>query len=124
MTMTTHETLISARALISNVDDWCQNYYALDGTGVICGEASPYARRWCAQGALSRVTMYEVRRRDAYQDAHMALCRAAAELFGVPSIFSVNDGRGMTDTPNECHAKVLAAYDRAIANTKASGATR
>lgn len=116
---TTCETLISARALISNVDDWCQGVYAQDASGVVCMPCAAEARRWCVIGAIWRVSPNDVK-----EAAVDALCNAAFELGYFmrnenqdrPTIAIVNDGIGNNDTRGECHTKVIAMYDRAIAN--------
>lgn len=114
----TYAILLSAKSLIENIDNWCQGFYALNKSGLPCDIDSPDAYRWCILGAIKRMTECEIRPYPAYLDAHIALCKAASELFGArQTVITVNDGSGTMDTPSECHAKVLAMYDRAIANT-------
>lgn len=113
----TYAILLSAKSLIENIDNWCQGFYALNKSGLPCNIDSPDACRWCILGAIKRMTECEMDPYLAYRDAQIALCKAASELFGAGQIVTVNDGSGTMDTPSECHAKVLAMYDCAIANT-------
>lgn len=110
-----HELLIRARSLIADIDHWCQEYYTIDNRGHVCTPQDPAANRWCAQGAVWHVGASS----SAIHIASSKLDEAAKELFpflssSVYPVVLVNDG---SEHPSECHAMILAIYDRAIANT-------
>ena len=104
------ETLISARALIADPTRWTRYRLARTDTGKPVEVANPAACRFCAVGAIARVTG----RRPVSGDESYHLSRAAHRLFG-QDIVNVNDILG--------HAEVLRVYDEAIASAK-SGSLR
>jgi hypothetical protein len=101
-TLTTH-----ARGLIAADGGWTQGAYArvLSGTG--CDPLAPFARCWCAAGALMAAArtldldpgaLLEARHR-----LHAQLDRRAADL------------ESFNDHPRTSRADVLALFDRALA---------
>jgi hypothetical protein len=86
-----HEVLVKARNLIADEKDWCQLAYGN-------GTSGP----WCATGAIWHV---EAQSGDYSSEARLVL----ADTVGEPTPTCWNGSHS--------HAEVLAAFDRAIAQT-------
>ena len=56
MTLTVSDVLEKAAELIEPEGVWCQGRYAADKDGLAVPETDPRACRWCAAGAISRVS--------------------------------------------------------------------
>jgi len=101
--MTPVEALTAARDLITDPDRWTTRGFALGVNDAKVLPTSPDAVKWCAAGALIRVTEgFEQSRRDAGILLLVAACHAGWR--GIPD---ANDLGG--------HAAVLAVFDAAIA---------
>ena len=93
---TTKKTLVAARAIIANEENWTQGAYAKDKDGSSIGVNYSNAVCFCSSGAIRKITI------DPF-DA-MAVLRNHME----DSIIDFNDGH--------THKEVLAAWDEAIAS--------
>lgn len=63
--MSTASALKAAQALIHNESRWCQGGFAKNGGGGLVDPTDPYARSWCAAGAVMHVT------RTNWDEAHL-----------------------------------------------------
>lgn len=121
----TKELLIDARALIDDIDRWCQGHNARDNAGTACGSRNVRASCWCADGALIKVSGGAL----TTAGARIALNEAAREMFKFGALYAyidVNDGRvgipedfpiveGDDDLEYAmAHANILKVFDRAI----------
>lgn len=96
--------LAEARALIADPARWCQHAGARNEWGAERRPESSEACRWCARGALDRVTFPAVA-----EAAYGRLCAAVDPgIAGEWWPEDVNDHEG--------HTAVLAMYDRALAD--------
>lgn len=104
-TLTPLQALRAARLLIEDPGHWCQGSSARDLAGTNVTVHHPAACRFCAAGALWKVTNSYLGTDDdtAVQTASGRLCDAAGM-----EIVEFND---CEDTD---HAAVLSVYDRAI----------
>lgn len=104
-TLTTLQALRAARRLLTDPRHWCRGSSARDASGTNVTVHHPGARRFCAAGALWKVTGSYLGTDDdtAVQTASGRLCDAAGM-----EIVEFND---CEDTD---HAAVLAVYDKAI----------
>lgn len=102
--MTNPETLIliQARALISDEEHWTQGIFAATASGRATLYNAPNADRWCAMGAIRKVSLgYEPNMLNPIT----MLDAAASEMFQTTMV-GVNDCFG--------HKQVLEVYDLAI----------
>jgi hypothetical protein len=111
------EALRAARELLTDPERWCRSAPARSPRAasrghkpdwVRCGALDAPARRWCAAGALVKVSGIS-----SNPPGLRALERAAIDRFGV------GIGRA-NDDPRIPHAAILACFDAAIA-TSATG---
>lgn len=102
--MNTRETLVAARALISDPERWTTGVPARAEDGRMCDPDAPAAVRWCAMGALLAVGPIE----DS-QHPYNALWGAAMTIYDT-GVVTVNEDLG--------HAAVLRLYDYAIATKR------
>lgn len=119
--MTVKELLIAARAVIEDPANWCQGSYALDSTPHNVEPNDPNAVRFCALGALKRVSPERDTGRhglpiyrwvdDEVDEAHRILMDAAEELY-FADVVELNDF--MPGIGESQHPKVLEMYDLAI----------
>jgi hypothetical protein len=95
-----------ARARITDPERWCRHQAAETIDGVSCDIDDPSAHRFCAIGALAVESLaVSADHAVAYGRAHAL----ADELcLGRPSLAKQNDGP-------DGHAKVLAIFDKALA---------
>lgn len=100
------DTLKRARQLIKK--GWTQNAYARDRYGNMVDEDSPGAVRWCAAGALHRVTRENI---VMWRKAKVLLNRES----GYGGIISLNDDTGTTKE------MVVSVFDRAIRSAQKAG---
>lgn len=101
-----------ARALITLPKNWTQDAYARNKRALPVSQEDPTACRWCAIGAISKVT------RTAKNAAVCYSARNAAAQF-----FSDAAGQhvvAFNDAATTKHADVLAVFDKAIALAKAA----
>ena len=104
--LTPLQALRAARRRITDPRHWCQGSSARDVTGANVSVHHPDASRWCAAGALWKVTNTYLGDEDGdgiCEAASGRLCDAAGM-----EIVEFNDGEH-TD-----HVAVLAVYDKAI----------
>lgn len=114
--MTVKELLIAARAVIENPANWCQGNYALDAQPHSVEPNDLNAVRFCALGALKRVSptpgwLYREDSEGAVDEAHRILVEAAQELYYV-DVVDLNDTA--PDIGESQHPVVLKMYDLAI----------
>lgn len=131
--MNTKQVLIEARALIADIEHWCQEDYAQDDCGVGLLPNSEHAYCYCAGGAVYKVGGAEfdeegnLIENELTVTASQALHDASAKLFPPTdptwwaSYVEVNDGgRGVpADAPDnvayaQAHANILKVFDAAI----------
>lgn len=112
--------LIDARDIITDVEHWCQQWHAIDNTGLNVDPLNPEACAWCADGVLMKVIdSPEAESSSEYIKASRLLSEAARALFdtsgtgsiGFPYV-SVNDGE--IGNPDDAHANILKVFDKAI----------
>jgi hypothetical protein len=108
------EALRAARDLLTDPERWCRSAPARTLRAasrghkpewVRCGALDGHAMRWCAAGALVKVSGV-----DSGPPGLRALDRAAVDRFGV------GIGRA-NDDPRVSHAAILGCFDAAIATT-------
>ena len=99
----TRRTLVKARALIRDPKDWIQGTAARDVYGMHASALSAGATRFCAVGAVRRVSKLSLLDTE-YKLATLALQTALKG--GSVSIFNDRLGRK--------HSEVIAVFDRAI----------
>ena len=102
------EHLKKVRALLADPASWTQGWPARDEDGCRCSATSGMATSWCITGAIDRVCPNF----NDYFDVSEAFRQAngiRADLDG--GIVKWNDARSRS------HANVLAALDKAIADT-------
>lgn len=102
--MNTLQILIEARKLIEKPENWTRRNYAQNEFGQGVTTISPAACKFCAVGALKRVTA------DSWEHSHLAwdmLDKAVGQ-----SITNFND--------THTHAEVLDAFSRAIESARAT----
>lgn len=112
--------LVDARDIITDVEHWCQQWHAIDNTGLNVDPLNPEACAWCADGALMKaIGEPEADTRSEYIKASRLLSEATRALFktaGLGSIgfpyVSVNDGE--IGNPDEAHENILKVFDKAI----------
>jgi hypothetical protein len=111
------EILQAARSLLSDPEDWCRSaparrlkpaYRGQPAEWVRCGPLDGPARRWCAAGALVKVS-----RIATDPPGRQTLEAVALRCFGV------GIGRA-NDDPRISHAAILACVDEAIAMERRS----
>ena len=118
------KTLIAARKLIENPNQWIKGAIARTARGYECEAESGTARCFCAIGAVRRARhdltgtpfgSYPTvnRLRDAVQLENPNRIEGESECLNTMTVADYND------RPQTTHADVLALYDRAIAATKA-----
>ena len=107
---TARNVLIRARARIADREHWTKGTLAADGDGNEVLPKSRRAVRWCALGALYRVTSPVKGHRSASE-------LLAAEIHGGPA-FGDADYRITEFNDSHTHKQVLALYDRAIKATE------
>jgi hypothetical protein len=112
------EVLQQARALISDPARWTQGFWARDRNGAECSLENPYVCRWCAAGAINKVTPL-VSQGGVRGDALVELEYAVADLLNILLsseilLFDYND--------THTHAEVLALFDAAIARLESAAA--
>ena len=100
---TTKGILEDALELIEDPDRWTRGFYARDAEGVSVDPYSERACRFCALGAVARISG-----RDIVPIAPWARLDEAARAAGFPGARTLND----TGT----HDDVVTAFRRAIAN--------
>jgi hypothetical protein len=100
--MTTLEILKAARDLISDPEHWTKRANARDSYGEIIGCSQPEAVRWCAYGALNKVS-----RGDS-----ATIRKAYDYLMGVNN-FQGTTLEGINDVWG--HMRIISAFDAAIA---------
>ena len=95
--MSPRQALGAARRLVANYETWTQKCRARDKGGSSCPALAPFAVRWCAEGAVVKVTnALEV------GDIAIDMLEAAAQrLFGY-SITQVNDSPGGREKALQC----------------------
>ena len=109
---TVTEVLVEARDLISAPERWTQGFYARNSLGHITEWDSPSAVCWCAEGAVGKAAgavtdpKQGTKNRDIFARARDELKRAAR----CDSVPKFND--------THAHAEVLAAFGKAIAESK------
>lgn len=105
--MSTLETLIAARELLSDEKRWTRGVYARDADGDGRAAASPNAVCWCSMGAVGKITNHPSP--GHFDSINRLLLIALRELgFTHRSIGAFNDDLATS------HADVLAVFDRAI----------
>lgn len=98
------EILKKARELITDPEHWTRDTYARDAEGEYCNMNSPRAAKFCALGAIRRVSnSMSLGYLDS--DARVAMDMLARKIGG-PSIAQFND--------HHTHEEVLAKFDGAI----------
>lgn len=95
-----HATLVKAKALISDPAHRTCHAYARSASGAVVSPSDDEATRWCALGALRRVS-----NTNELGDVDLCLVRAAQELFRITAV-RVNDERSHEDN--------MLMWDRAI----------
>lgn len=126
--MSTPGTLKAAQALLHNETRWCQRAFAKNSAGGIVSATDPYARSWCASGAVFHVTRTDEDHAWDLAEAFDCLARAATpdELCDdvddmIGAIAAVNDYAAKNDTnKRNAFKKVHQMYDRAIALAEAA----
>ena len=104
------QTFREARALIEAPEHWTRGSLARSEDGKPCDPRSPAAVRWCANGAMAKVTVSGMGRTQAWLFLRMV----------TTDIVILNDGTDDLDPrlkPRPAparHRKVLAAFDKAI----------
>lgn len=101
------QVLERARAMIVNPANWTQGTMARNSQGEPCEARAPEAMRYCAFGAISRVTTS-----DCFSPAMAALDREARALGHKDGLTVMND--------TVDHTTLLVIFDRAIAAVKAA----
>lgn len=102
--MSPTEILTAAREKIATPDAWCKDDYSRDG------------KRFCAVGAIQSAAGCLTFRRTI--EFHRATNALASAIGGSES--DTNEGHILiwNDAPERTHAEVLAAFDRAIEESK------
>ena len=103
--MSAAEKLRQAKALIENPARWCQGNGAVADDGAVVDFDSPEAHRWCARGAVSKVTNHRPNT-PVYNATVRFLDRAANELHAGFNSVQVNDQLN--------HRDVMKMFRRAI----------
>lgn len=113
--------LIAARDLLSDKENWTRGRFAADSDGHTIDDAgSPEAAKFCAVGAIRRVTFADAKRRgeSTYTGgdyAEIVQARVDAELpEGFSSIIGLNDSGGV-----HARRRVVATFNRAIKTLEA-----
>jgi hypothetical protein len=113
--------LIAARDLLSNKENWTVGRFAADADGRTVDDASsPQAAKFCAVGAIRRVTFADAKRRGEStftggDYAELVKERVEAELpQGFSSIIGLNDTGG-----GHARRRVVATFNRAIKTLEA-----
>ena len=105
--MKTSEVLTKARELIEKPEIWTKGEYARDESGNSCRPTGPFARCFCALGAVKAAGNYKGDNNPAAEKLTESLER---DRFRWVCLF--NDSKDTT------HADVLALFDKAIATAK------
>lgn len=103
--MTPHELLVKGRELISDEKRWTKGAFARDGNGHSLNPWNITAVCFCSIGALQRT---HSKTDSTFHGAMAALDKAMSE----DGVIYFND--------TQTHSEVLAAWDRAIAASKAA----
>ena len=110
--------LEKARDLISDKDNWCQNYASLDEKGHFASPRGKDAVRWCATGAIEKVRHHRTPKGDAYQSLSDELYQdlpTSGNFFIQPcSIEDLNDDNSTGHT----HRRVIGVFNRTIKRLK------
>ena len=107
----THKVLTAARALIAKPGKWTQDRLAGNHDGIMCDFQDGAAYQFCMLGAVMRAASEIEPGAAAYHLSGVALgCLRNVIGNGLISDFN--------DDPDRTHDEVLAAFDRAIANTR------
>ena len=98
----------AARNLIENKDNWCVGAYAMTENGGVCPITDPNAKKFCAIGAMERVSFI-------HDDNSVLIVQAYGQLFksGILSFVALNDAR------IHGHENVIKAYDKVISDLEA-----
>lgn len=134
--LTVKEALIQARALIADIDHWCQGEHAQDNAGGAARFDDETAHCFCAAGAMARVCGVEMVDGEfvdnggpLYEASERAIRAATRRLFPAPTVpgvadlgnfVALNDGENGIpddfdgDTYALAHANVLKVFDAAI----------
>lgn len=110
--MNTIDILRSARALITEREDWCQGTESIDRNGLECSPFSQDSVCWCATGAILHIV-------DDLPRSIAAFKALAALLPSDSGKTAENVIAHWNDAPERTHAEVLAAFDRTIAKLEA-----
>jgi len=97
--MNAKETLIKAKALIQNPENWTQGCSAVDNFGEEVSPSSPEACKFCALGALDKMNDWDA-------GAFKELAKVARSKYNT-CVSQVNDKLG--------HSAVMEIFDIAIA---------
>ena len=113
------EGLGYARAIISDPWRWCRGWEALNSAGKPTNPLLPGAERWCAQGACrlagqrlaANYPQHLLDKHDTGRDIHQALHNALQpdDPSQIRTVGGINDGP-------DGHARIMAGFDRALAN--------
>lgn len=99
------EILRKARELIADSTRWTKGAFARDEYGYPCSADDPYARVYCAIGAIEHFACAEVHTKDSMECWYAEL--TLQEFVG--------DNQSVTEfNDSHTHAEVLAVFDRAI----------
>lgn len=125
--MNLKKSLMEARTLIADIEDWAQGSHARDADGTEVEPWSPRAICWCASGALAKACGLRSwdRHTISYDEGVKAMAKSSKELYGIPFIY-VNDGGANyrllpysasdQDRSEVAHTATLRVFDHAIAN--------
>lgn len=94
--------LTAARFLLTDKENWAQNYYAYDKKGNLVPPESHEACKWCSAGAVSAVVQGD----SAYYAAN-CLTEATKQM-GCSATVIYNDN------PKRKHKEILELFDKAI----------
>lgn len=102
--MTPHQILVEARELISDEENWNQEFFALDEVGDVVEPHSDAAKCFCARGAVMSVVGADYKDSEEFYAALDALNNHT----GHHSIIVYNDSHD--------HLEVLQVFNKAIAD--------
>lgn len=103
------ELLIHARDAIKDIDNWTQQTFARNSSGVPCNVLSGEGKTFCAEGSLIHSQYVTKADEQTYRIANRILDDCSCSLFSVYPP-AVND-RG---EPAWAHERVMAMYEKAI----------
>lgn len=118
MIKSTKQLIEEARELIKNPDNWCQEAFSRDKTGKPVSSWKEEAIKFCAIGALYRVSPYatdkdlfskidpdSLKQKDNHNNTFDVLQKTSKRLFG-QLVQNINDTTG--------HADIMKIYDETI----------